>query len=409
MAIQTFEELEVYAGFKYKGLLSTSLLAYALTLPASHISVGSLSGITYSGNDLPSTAYNTSTFFINRRDTNSISVLLTPDDRSLSPQLNKYTGTWSGWQSIGGDNKFIKGQAIPFYDTDGETLINSILPENLVYYDGTSGDEIASNFIYASPSSAKTMSSASTYYSPTFDTTINSKGTGFELSNGSIKCNKRGVIRVTAKAYTSAGSSSSVWGDITINGTADSKSGGYNGGLTYNIAFMQGMYNVQNGDLINLRLASWLAGYTIRPETTIICEYLEDYYITNEMPDIDVVYPVGSIYMSVNSTSPATLFGGTWQQIEDRFLLSAGSTYTAGDTGGEAEHTLTTDEMPSHTHNITGGGSELSLVTGSTGLYRLSFATNGGGKQMYNSNTGGGLAHNNMPPYLVVYMWVRTV
>ena len=123
---------------------------------------------------------------------------------------------------------------------------------------------------------------------------------------------------------------------------------------------------------------------------------------------LDQVYPVGAVYISTVSTSPATLFGfGTWQQIEDVFLLSAGSAYTAGDTGGEAEHTLTVSEMPSHTHNITGGGSELSLVTGSTGLYRLSFATNGGAKQMYNSNTGDGHAHNNMPPYLVVYMWQR--
>lgn len=124
---------------------------------------------------------------------------------------------------------------------------------------------------------------------------------------------------------------------------------------------------------------------------------------------LDQVYPVGAVYISTVATSPATLFGfGTWEQIEDVFLLSAGSTYTAGNTGGEAEHTLTTNEMPSHTHTITGGGLELSLVTGSTGLYRLSFATNGGAKQMINSNTGGGLAHNNMPPYLVVYMWQRT-
>ena len=61
----------------------------------------------------------------------------------------------------------------------------------------------------------------------------------------------------------------------------------------------------------------------------------------------DLVYPVGSIYMSVNSTSPATLFGGTWTQIQDTFLLAAGSTYAAGATGGEATHTLTENEMPS--------------------------------------------------------------
>ena len=118
---------------------------------------------------------------------------------------------------------------------------------------------------------------------------------------------------------------------------------------------------------------------------------------------LNMVYPVGSIYMSANSTSPATLFGGTWQQIEDTFLLSAGSTYTAGDTGGEATHTLTVNEMPSHSHTINYGGP----ATGTQG------ATPGGSSNLgpnssFIQATGGGLAHNNMPPYLVVYMWKRT-
>lgn len=74
------------------------------------------------------------------------------------------------------------------------------------------------------------------------------------------------------------------------------------------------------------------------------------------------IYPVGSIYMSVNDVNPATIFGGTWQKIEDKFLLASGTTYTAGATGGSATHTpsgtvgnhaLTTDEMPGHTHTYT--------------------------------------------------------
>ena len=63
-------------------------------------------------------------------------------------------------------------------------------------------------------------------------------------------------------------------------------------------------------------------------------------------------YPVGSIYLSVNSTNPGTIFGGTWEQIKDRFLLACGSTYSNGSTGGEAKHTLTTNEMPSHSHAL---------------------------------------------------------
>ena len=69
---------------------------------------------------------------------------------------------------------------------------------------------------------------------------------------------------------------------------------------------------------------------------------------------IDAIYPVGSIYMSVTNTNPATLFGGTWAQIEDTFLLAAGTNHLAGTTGGEETHTLTTGEMPTHNHTFTG-------------------------------------------------------
>lgn len=89
-----------------------------------------------------------------------------------------------------------------------------------------------------------------------------------------------------------------------------------------------------------------------------------------KMQVVDMVYPVGSIYMSVSSTSPATLFGGTWVQLKDRFLLGAGDTYTNGATGGVASitytpagtnsggavsnHTLTVAQIPSHNHSFTG-------------------------------------------------------
>lgn len=118
-----------------------------------------------------------------------------------------------------------------------------------------------------------------------------------------------------------------------------------------------------------------------------------------------MAYPVGSIYMSVNTTSPATLFGGTWEQLKDRFLLGAGSSYTNGSTGGEAEHTLTVDEMPSHSHGlpITTNG------TISSNNYFKATANQGGTYYTPQTiNTGGSQAHNNMPPYLVVYMWKRT-
>lgn len=120
------------------------------------------------------------------------------------------------------------------------------------------------------------------------------------------------------------------------------------------------------------------------------------------------VYPVGSIYMSLSSTDPKTLFGGIWERLKDRFLLAAGDRYAAGATGGEATHTLTKDEMPSHNHYaaINGG-------TDSYGQNRTTIGSFANKAQGYSDSstifaTGGGNAHNNMPPYLAVYMWKRT-
>jgi len=118
---------------------------------------------------------------------------------------------------------------------------------------------------------------------------------------------------------------------------------------------------------------------------------------------IDAVYPVGSIYMSVNSTDPGTLFSGTtWEQLKDRFLLGAGDTYTAGTTGGEATHTLTLQEIPSHNHSYTARSTSMD-ADGYSGDVLWRGTTSG-----TTGNAGGGQAHNNLPPYLVVYMWKRT-
>lgn len=117
-------------------------------------------------------------------------------------------------------------------------------------------------------------------------------------------------------------------------------------------------------------------------------------------------YPVGSIYMSVNNINPAEFFGGTWQQIKDVFLLACGNTYSNGATGGEAKHTLTIDEMPSHQPeallntrdgNITGSAINWQVV--SNGRFY--------GGDMFKTY-GNNQAHNNMPPYLAVFVWKRT-
>lgn len=130
-------------------------------------------------------------------------------------------------------------------------------------------------------------------------------------------------------------------------------------------------------------------------------------YVAAQMANVislSDVYPVGAIYISTVSTSPATLFGGSWTQLTDRFLLGAGSTYTAGQTGGAATHTLTTNEMPRHDHwGVYRPDWYLHDETG-----QASGVSNGASNnQLFTDERGGGGAHNNMPPYLVVYMWKR--
>lgn len=130
--------------------------------------------------------------------------------------------------------------------------------------------------------------------------------------------------------------------------------------------------------------------------------------INNLKELIDIIYPVGSVYISVNSTSPQTLFGGTWSQLKDRFLLGAGSTYSNGKTGGAATHTLTVDQIPSHRHTVHG---RIDRNQGSGTVFREPYGYDESGGTDNNIDTyatGGGKEHNNMPPYLVVYMWKRT-
>lgn len=156
---------------------------------------------------------------------------------------------------------------------------------------------------------------------------------------------------------------------------------------------------------------------------------------------LDKTYPVGSIYMSVNSTDPSTLFGGTWQRLKGRFLIGAGAVadtnsntnfgsleaekpnIVSGETGGQYYHKLNIDEMPEHHHDT----NDYTLVVNKNAVH---IKTNMGAKPVINDgeytniipnikaaknedgnatgNAGGGQKHNNMPPYLAVFMWKRT-
>ena len=130
--------------------------------------------------------------------------------------------------------------------------------------------------------------------------------------------------------------------------------------------------------------------------------------------DLDKVYPIGSIYMSVNSTNPSTLFGGSWEQIaQGRTIIGQGTgtdsnsvskTFTNGTTGGEYNHTLTTSEMPKHKHQT---GSRQTYGSGSAwGL--INYGSSVSTQDRDTSETGSGNAHNNIQPYFVCYIWKRT-
>ena len=128
---------------------------------------------------------------------------------------------------------------------------------------------------------------------------------------------------------------------------------------------------------------------------------------------IDIVYPIGSIYMSVNAADPSTLFSGTsWEKLEGRFLLGSDSTYRPGSTGGEATHTLTQNEMPKHTHPMysynPGAPDTWTPDEGSYLVDSVSDNKTTWWARLGMGYAGGGAAHNNMPPYLVVNMWKRT-
>lgn len=125
--------------------------------------------------------------------------------------------------------------------------------------------------------------------------------------------------------------------------------------------------------------------------------------------------PVGSIVVLGVSTNPATLYGfGTWTAIEGKVLVGKAASGTFGTldaTGGEETHTLTVNEMPAHTHELTysGNGKSITLNTGSTN-YNLTWGTTGTNTtpDIIGKSVGGGAAHNNLQPYVVKYMWQRT-
>lgn len=172
--------------------------------------------------------------------------------------------------------------------------------------------------------------------------------------------------------------------------------------------------------------------------------------MSNHNNALSVSYPIGAIYISTISTNPKEFFGGEWEQIKDTFLLACGDNFLAGQQGGETSHTLTESELPSHTHQntISSSASQVSHkhavktnniwsynVIGlnhseaarglgaieSTENHKSFVSTFADGDEVMqtvtpainlnctikNATCGNNSAHNNMPPYLAIYMWKR--
>ena len=146
----------------------------------------------------------------------------------------------------------------------------------------------------------------------------------------------------------------------------------------------------------------------------VLVKYNDEDYSATWKSVFDMIYPIGSIYISTNSTNPSLLFGGVWESFgAGRTLVGVDTSQaefnTVQKTGGEKTYRLTYAEMPTHNHNmyslnnsgdgtITGGGG---ITQDSGAPYKTYYA------KFAMENSGGNQAHNNLQPYITVYMWRR--
>ena len=170
---------------------------------------------------------------------------------------------------------------------------------------------------------------------------------------------------------------------------------------------------------LNTNNLSHIAGYTDNGTKIkdVNKSVLQSWLGISDSDLLNKIYPVGSVYITYNNNNPGNFLGGTWEQFgQGRTLIGQGTgndgstsmSFTANNTGGEYSHTLTTDEMPSHNHTFGTADKQNNIVTGWTD-YGYTMRTG----SSYNitkgtSSTGGGSAHNNLSPYIVVYFWRRT-
>lgn len=203
--------------------------------------------------------------------------------------------------------------------------------------------------------------------------------------------------------------------DAKFNGKLD----GYSTGITDYGDSNRKIQIGYGGAGLNTSNLSYIAGYT--DDGTKIKDVsksvLQSWLGISDSDLLNKIYPVGSVYITYNNNNPGNFLGGTWEQFgQGRTLIGQGEgndgstsmSFTANNAGGEYSHTLTTDEMPSHNHTFGTADKQNNIVTGWTD-YGYTMRTG----SSYNitkgtSSTGGGSAHNNLSPYIVVYFWRRT-
>ena len=173
-----------------------------------------------------------------------------------------------------------------------------------------------------------------------------------------------------------------------------------------------GINEIQNNDIA-----------TLKSQVASLTNLINTYWQT--------IYPVGSIYMSLNSTSPATLFGGTWTQLKDRFLIGAGNSYTVNSTGGATTVSIQEKNIPVipvwmnykpggnfyHSKNDSSsqivhigmqGTETTTYPANTTGVWPTNYMKYGNRGYDMHVGVNDNEPLNKMPPYLSVYMWQRT-
>ena len=309
-------------------------------------------------------------------------------------------------------------------NTKLDSLVINYLTQSQYDTAKTNG-KLNANQIYMTPASSSTYTLPAATSSTLGGVKI---GSNITVSSGTISISKTNVTTAlgytpptTDTKYTLPNATSSTLGgvkigsNITVNsGTISLTKANVTSALGYTPPTTDTKYTLPTGN------ASTLGGVKLSDSTSSTSSTSGGIAATPAAVKAAIAeaklaaWPIGSIYMTVSNTSPASLFGGTWERISDRFLLGASGTYPAGAAGGESGHTLTQSELPNYSLSVTNGSNVIRSKTGSSADAYVQTQSGGWGIPNWESKTvtvasgGSGKAHNNMPPYLAVYMWKRT-